>query len=341
MLILPYLIITFTTKMKVGILIYNNCSLWAVSGATEILLRANRAQKHYYPNTLKKHFHIDYVSAGKEEIKTHYQFPIQTNTSIFENKTYDIVYIPGTDTNPLAALKENNEAIEWIHKQHELNALIISNCTGSFFIASSGIINNKVATTHWFMAGLFEKSYPDIQLNSNKLIVDNGQTILSGGASSFQNLMIYIIEKFMGHQIALGVSKLYLIDMNKGNQLTYSILNMQKEHNDQSILKAQEYIEANITAKLNLNDISNEVSLSKRTLLRRFKQATGVTPLVYIQKLKVEKAKHILETENKLFEEVVFDIGYEDANAFRKLFVKHTGITPSVYKKRFNMYLVN
>lgn len=323
--------------MKVAILVYNNCSLWAATGTMEILLRANKVKEFFSRKKTAQFFEIEFVSASKNPIKTHYKIPISYNSTIFDDRQYDLVIIQGTDVNPILAIEENRSAVEWIKKQFTHGSKIASICTGSFLLAASGILENKTATTHWYMANLFNKTFPDINLCSEKIIVDNGDIFMSGGATSFQNLMIYLIDKFMGHQIALGVSRLYLIDIHKDNQNSYSILNLQKNHNDQSILEAQKYIESNFEKKLSLAEIAEKVSMSKRNFIRRFKSVTGDTPLQYIQKVKVEQAKRILEAEKKSFEEIVYEVGYEDINAFRKLFIRVTGITPSSYKKKYNL----
>lgn len=334
-LILPSFFFKFAIKkMKVAILVYNYCSLWAAAGCMEILLRANKAQDYYNRNP-RKYFEIEFVSSTKEQAVTHYNIPIQNHSTIYNQKRYDIVIVPGTDTNPLSILEENKDAITWIKNQNENEALVVSNCTGSFLLAASGILDNKTATTHWFMADLFKKRFPEIKLCTEKIIIDNKNSITSGGATSFENLMVYIIEKFLGHEIALGVSKLYLIDLNKDNQLSYSILNIQKNHGDQQILKAQDFIEQNSKNKLSLSQISEKICMSTRSFIRRFKAATGDTPFQYIQKVKVENAKRQLESGDKTFEEIAFIVGYDDANAFRKIFIRYTGITPSLYKKKY------
>lgn len=322
--------------MKVAILAYKNCSLWAASGCMEILLRANTVQDFYNNNKSYNYFEIEFVCGSNQNVKTHYNIPIQCHSNIYNQKIYDLVIIPGTDANPLIILEENKDLIEWIKYQHQNKSLIVSNCTGSFLLAASGILENKTATTHWFMADLFKKKFPSIRLAIEKTIVDNESTILSSGATSYENLMIYLIEKFMGYKVALSVSKLYLIDINKDTQLSYTMLNMQKNHGDQEILKAQDFIEQNSENKLTMSQITEKVNMSTRSFIRRFKNATGDTPFQYIQKVKVENAKRILETENKTFEEIAFNLGYEDVNSFRKIFNRYVGITPSLYKKKYN-----
>lgn len=323
--------------MTVAILVYNNCSLWAATGTMEILLRANKALEFYSRKKSQHFFTIEFVSGSKKFIETHYKTPINYNSTIFENKNYELIIIPGTDINPLLAVEENMPAIEWIKKQYSQGSKIASICTGSFLLAASGIVDNKIATTHWYMANLFKKNFPKVILKSEKIIVDNDDIFMSGGATSFQNLMIYLIEKFMGHQVAVGVSKLYLIDIHKDNQNSYSILSLQKNHKDKAILEAQNYIENNFEKKFTLLEIAEKVCMSKRTFIRRFKSASGDTPFQYIQKVKVEKAKRNLESGKKTFEEITFDIGYEDVNAFRNVFIKYAGISPGAYKKKYNI----
>lgn len=323
--------------MEVGILVYENCSLWAASGVMEMLLRANTAQKYYHGKKAEQRFHIQFVSASKKTINTQYQITINHHTNIYANKSYDLIIIPGIDSSPLMAIEQNKEAINWLKQQASNKTQIASICTGSFLLAATGLLNNKPATTHWFMADIFKKTFPDIILKSEKIIIDNGNTFMSGGATSFQNLILYIIEKYLGRKVAIGVSKLYLIDINKDNQNSYSILNFQKNHQDESILLAQSFIESNYNEKISIQDIADKISMSKRNFIRRFKTATGDTPFKYIQKIRIEIAKRIIESERKSFGEIAYQVGYEDVNAFRKIFVENTGITPSAYKKKFSI----
>lgn len=321
--------------MKTAILAYNGCSLWNAIGPMEMLLKANRVNQLLNEDAAKEGFRPLFVSSDNT-VHTSYKYPIASHQSIHNKDQYNLILVPGFDTDPLSTIKENLKAIEWLKKQYENGATLVSFCTGAFLIGATGLLDGKEATTHWLRANQFNEYFPEVNLCPDKLIVENDRILLSGGATSFQNMTLHVIEKFMGRKVALSMAKLYLIDINRNNQLQFALLNAQKEHQDKTILKAQQLIEKKYKEKLRLEDIAKKVAMSMRTFMRRFKKATGDTPLHYIQRVKVEMAKTILESESRTFEEIVYEVGYEDINAFRKVFKKFTGVSPSDYRRKFN-----
>ena len=327
--------------MKIGILVYPNCSMWNVTGIMELLLRGNKVQEYFFSRQKHKTiFNVDFVASKNNKLTTNYNYPISFHSTIYDETKYDLIFVPGFDYNPIETLKENRKVIQWIEKQYLNGAEIASSCTGSILLAASGILKNKKATTHWLMSDIFKELFPDIELCSDKILIDLGKIYMSGGATSFQNLILHIIEKKMSKTVALGVSKLFLIDFHKDGQNSYATMHTHKSHTDAEISKIQLFIEENTSQKFTIDQLANESCMSRRNLMRRFKDATKHTVWQYIQKLKVEKAKKMLENEDKTFEEIVLELGYEDVNSFRKIFVKFTGIRPSLYKKRYRKVLM-
>lgn len=323
-------------NMKIGILLYDNCSPWGVTGATEILSVANRI--YNWQNKLNKDsqfFEIYRVSAKNKTVKTKYNFDIKCDYTINDEVELDLIIVTGTDEKFDNVLKTHQNMIEWIKKMYEKGTEVVGFCTGSIFLAASGILDNKSASTHWVAENFFRENFPKVKLETHKIIVDESNIYTSGGASSFQNLTIYLIEKFMGRSIAIYTAKTLLIDINKEVQTAYAIFSTQKEHGDNSVRKIQDYIESNYNNKFSIPELAEVSALSERSLMRRFKKATGNTPITYIQRVKVEAAKKILEHRNITFEEIVREIGYEDISNFRKLFKKYTGVSPNVYKEKY------
>lgn len=324
--------------MKIGILLYPYCSLWSATGSFELFNRANKAYKYYNgENANNKKFEVSFVADEKNSIKTSYPFPIKAEYGFDNHPTYDLVLIPGFETEPDIVLKESHQSAEWVFKMQQKGAVVASICTGALLMLKSGLVANRTATTHWVAKAFFEHHFPEVNLDVSKTVIDYGDIMMSGSATSFQNLIIRIIERYMGREVAVGVSKIYLIDMNKDRPDSYMDLVLSKKHNDDEIIEAQDYIKENYNQKLSLEEIADNISMSKRTFIRRFKKATSETPLNYIHKVKVEKAKQILENERRTFEEISFLMGYEDVHAFRKIFVKQTGISPMRYKARYQL----
>ena len=322
--------------MKVGILIYRHCSLWSATGPMEILQRANKT-KEYYRKDYKNNttFDVEFICSEEKGIDTSFPFSVTVKNTIFNHGSFDMILIPGFNSNPEQVIRHTKEASGWLREQYLNGTMLASICTGSVLLAASGILNGKTATTHWMLKEYFEARFPEVRLDVGKVLIDKDNLLICGSATSFHNLMVYIIEKFMGRTIAVAVSKIYVLDTNKYYLNSYANLLPLKRHSDEDILKAQKFIEENHCKKISLEQIASYLSLSKRTFLRRFKNATNETPLSYIHKVKIEKAKEMLEMDRTTFEEISFSLGYEDVNAFRKIFVRLTGISPTKYKAKF------
>ena len=325
--------------MKIGILIYPNCSLWSATAPYEILNRANTAQKYFYGTKADRvTFDVEYISM--EDDQTFFAPTFDNRIKFCKDLTdnaYDMILVPGFASNPERVIETTKATVTWIRELHAQGVCIVSFCSGSLLLALAGIIQNRLATTHWMLQPFFEQKFPDIPLDFSKLMINHGDIMMSGSATSYQVLVLNLIEEVMGRTVAVGVSKVYLIDLQKDSPESYRSLNFNRNHNDPLIKKVQEYMDKNSSEMISLDDISLAVSINKRTLIRRFKNALDDTPLNYLQKLKVEKAKYMLENIDATFEEIAFRLGYEDVSSFRKIFIKHTGILPMKYKARYQI----
>jgi transcriptional regulator GlxA family with amidase domain len=322
--------------MKIGILVLEDCTSMAMIGPMEILNKAGR-----YCNNLqaepdgKSFFDVRLISLGSKMVNTANDYPIYCHNTISDIGHLDMIIIPGLDGDIDHQLKLNYPFVDWVKQQYQKGTELASICTGVFLLAEAGLLNGKSVATHWAAADYFRIKYPKINLLPQEIIVDEGNIYTSGGATSFHNLMIYIIEKFCGKEIANYTAKMLLIDINKEPQSSYAIFSTQKLHSDKEILFAQKYIENNYSKHISLDLISNEVAISKRNFIRRFKNATGNTPIEYIQRVRVEAVKKALEATQYSIEEIVHKVGYEDMTSFRKLFKRITGISPNEYRKKY------
>ncbi len=235
------------------------------------------------------------------------------------------------------ALELNAGFIPWLKKQRAQHQTeIASFCTGAFLLAETGLLDHKSASTHWSWASLFREKYPQIHLNSEAVITDEDGIYTSGGAFSFLNLVLYLVEKYCGRQTAIWCSKMYEIEFSRYNQNQFVIFNGQKSHDDSEIKKAQNYIENNFGEKILIDHLAKTFAMSSRNFIRRFKKATRNTPSEYIQRVKVEAAKKSLESQCENVNEVMYNVGYSDPKAFRDIFKKHTGLSPNDYKQKYN-----
>jgi transcriptional regulator GlxA family with amidase domain len=254
------------------------------------------------------------------------------------NKT-DLVIIPAMYGDLQKAIEENKDFIPWIIRQYKMGAEVASLCLGAFLLASTGLLNGKRSATHWLAANAFRKMFPDVNLLEDKIITDENGIYSSGGAYSSLNLILYLVEKYAGRETAVFCSKAFQIDIQRDSQSPFTIFIGQKEHEDEPIKKAQEFIEHNFQNKISVDQLATMFALSRRNLERRFKKATANTVIEYIQRVKIEAAKKNLESARMNINEVMYEVGYNDTKAFRTTFKKITGLSPIKYRNKYNREL--
>jgi len=288
-------------------------------------------------------FDINLVGIDMDTVLYDGAFSIHCNATIHNISKTDLIIISAVKPDSIEeSIKTNQAFIPWIRKQRQQhNTEVASLCLGAFILAETGLLDYKQCTTHWAGIDLFKQRYPLIDVIPEKIVTEQNGIYSSGGAYSFLNLIIHLVHKFCGQEVAIYVSKLFEIDISRDNQNTFAIFKGQKEHTDTLVLKAQNYIENNIAKKISVEQLSDKLAISQRNFIRRFKKATANTPLEYIQRVKIEAAKNSLESTQSTINEVIFSIGYSDTKAFRNLFKRYTGLTPLAYKKRYNRELVN
>jgi len=183
--------------------------------------------------------------------------------------------------------------------------------------------------------------YPDVNLMDDRIITEEERIYTSGGAYSYLNLILYLVEKYAGRDIAILTAKAYAIDIDRQSQSPFIIFEGQKAHNDEPIRKAQEFIEASYQDKITVEQLSDMSAIGRRSFERRFKKSTGNTVIEYIQRIKIEAAKRDFETSTKNVNEVIYDVGYIDTKTFRTMFKKVTGLTPLEYRNKYNKQIMN
>jgi transcriptional regulator GlxA family with amidase domain len=280
-------------------------------------------------------FNVKLLGLSKESKLNDGLYSISTELLNDIEKT-DLIIIPAMYGNLEEAIEQNKEFIPWVIKQYEQGAEVASLCLGAFLLASSGLLNGRNCATHWIAANQFRKMFPDVNLVEDKIITDEKGIYSSGGAYSSLNLILYLVEKYAGREAAIFCSKAFQIDIQRNSQSTFMIFTGQKEHEDGQIKKAQEFIESNFQDKISVDQLATMFALSRRNLERRFKKATANTIAEYIQRVKIEAAKKSFETTGKNISEIMYEVGYNDTKAFRTVFRKITGLSPVVYRNRYN-----
>ncbi|MEO6136091.1 MAG: helix-turn-helix domain-containing protein [Ginsengibacter sp.] len=309
----------------------NNLS--SIVGAYKIFTRANAYRK----GTGKKEL-FDIQLAGISKKVDFYDglFSVKPHTNIAAINKTNLIIIPSLNHNYRKTLQANKKLIEWIEKQFIQGAEVASICTGAFLLAASGLLDGKSCSTHWSAADDFRTLFPNVNLQTDKLITDENGIYTNGGAYSFLNLIIYLVEKYYDRQTAIYCSKVFQIEMDRNSQSAFTIFTGQKLHEDDAVKKAQTYIESKLHEKISVENLSSKFALSRRNFDRRFIKATGNTPVEYMQRVKIEAAKKAFESSRKTIGEVMYEVGYSDAKAFREVFRKVTGMSPIEYRNRYN-----
>lgn len=309
----------------------NNLS--SIVGAYKIFTRANA---YWKAKSEKELFKIELAGISKQVDFHEGLFTVKPHTHISSIAKTNLIVIPSLNHNYEKAIKGNQPLIDWIEKQYKNGAEIASICTGAFLLASSGLLNGKSCSTHWAFAETFRNMFPKVNLQTDRLITDEGGIYTNGGAYSFLNLMIYLVEKYFDRQTAIFCSKVFQIEMDRQSQSAFIIFTGQKSHGDEIVMQAQTHIENNLHEKISIEDLSSRFAVGRRNFDRRFIKATGNTPVEYMQRVKIEAAKKAFETNRKTINEVMYEVGYSDVKAFREVFKKITGMSPLEYRSRYN-----
>jgi transcriptional regulator GlxA family with amidase domain len=309
----------------------NNLS--SIVGAYKIFTRANA---YWEGNGKKQLYKIELAGISKEVDFHDGLFTVKPHIHISAITKTDLIVIPSLSHNYQKTVEGNQPLIDWIEKQYKNGAEVASICTGAFLLASSGLLNGKSCSTHWAFADTFRDMFPKVNLQTDRLITDESGIYTNGGAYSFLNLIIYLVEKYFDRQTAIFCSKVFQIEMDRQSQSTFIIFTGQKSHDDEIVLQAQTYIENNLHEKISIEDLSSRFAVGRRNFDRRFMKATGNTPVEYMQRVRTEAAKKAFETNRKTINEVMYEVGYSDVKAFREVFRKITGLSPLQYRSRYN-----
>jgi transcriptional regulator GlxA family with amidase domain len=309
----------------------NNLS--SIVGTYEIFNKANLYRKEQGKQEL---FSIQLAGLSDQVAFNTGLFTVQPHTHITAISTTDLIIIPSLNHNYEIALKGNDMLINWVNEQYKKGAEIASICTGTFMLAAAGLLDGKVCSTHWSVAEKFRKMFPNVNLQTDKLITYEKGIYTNGGAFSFLNLLIHLIEKYYDRQTAIYCSKVFQIEINRNTQSEFTIFSGQKQHDDEVVQQAQAYIETNVEEKISIGNLSAKFNVGRRNFDRRFIKATGNTPIEYSQRVKTEMAKKAFETSRKTINEVMYEVGYSDVKAFREVFRKYTGMSPLEYKEKYN-----
>jgi len=282
-------------------------------------------------------FRVNAATADGGPVRCDGDIHIQPNVALQDVGKTDLIFVPSTGPNVEDVLRRNALIVPWLKRRSTRGVAIASVCSGVGLIAAAGLLDGKRATTHWGLVERFRELYPRVKWMPELMVTEDRGLYCGGGVNASLDLSIYLVERFCGHDIAMQTAKALLIETPRSWQAGFAIVPLKTDHTDDTISSAQEWIHKNFAKTFPLEEPADRVGMSVRNFVRRFKQATGDSPLIYLQKLRVAAAKRMLESNHRNMQEISHAVGYQDVPFFRSLFQRHTGISPSEYRNRFGI----
>lgn len=313
--------------MKVAVLSYPKVMTSAVFGIQEMLETANR----YVGETTFSGFNAYVVATAESKGPASvHAVPIVTDADVA-----DVVIVPPS-VQDSAHIEVDAQTVAWLTVQAEHGAVICSVCAGAFLLAEAGLLDGYAATTHWALASVFRHRYPHIRLRVEEMIVDEGDRITAGGVTAYFDLTLHLIRRYAGERVARMVGSVFLIDHHGRHQAAYQRFLPDTQHGDAVLVRAQQLLARDYRKALRMGQLAREAGVSERTLLRRFRKVLGMTPVQYLQALRLERARELLESTRESIDRITQRVGYEDVSSFRRLFKQFTGISPAEYRRKFS-----
>lgn len=312
----------------------NLSTIACIIGSYQVFAEANHYLSRQGGQPL---FEITLVGARKEDYLQNNILSVYHQKSVDEITQTDLIIIPASLIRSYDQAAQSNQVlIDWVKQQYTQGAEVASMCAGSFMLACTGLLSGKNCSTHWALSENFKDLFPEVKLQTDQLITDENGIYTNGGAYSFLHLLMYLVEKFYGRAAAIHCSKYFQIDLDRNSQAGFAVFNGHKKHGDALVLEAQKYTEEGFQDRISIEKLASDLHIGRRNFDRRFIKATGLTPLDYLQRVKIEAAKKLFETSRKTVNEIMYEVGYNDSKAFREVFSRITGLTPFDYKSKYN-----
>lgn len=314
--------------LEIGLLIYPGAQLAAVHGLTDLFGVANRiAAEHAtadLPTLRVRHWKLSVPNGLDCCFDSHPEYPPRPNI---------IVAPPCLAQRPEAAVIA--PLTNWLREQHRSGVTLCSVCAGAFVLAHSGLLDGRTVTTHWYLAQELTERFPAIRVDADRLIVDDGDIITAGGLMAWVDLGLALVNRLLGPSVAAHTARFLVVDLSRHSQRHFISFAPSFSHGDEAVLKVQRWLQEKTGNTVALADMAARAGLGERTFLRRFRTATGFRPTEYVQRLRISKARELLELTQRTIDQIAWDVGYQDPGAFRQVFHKVVGLTPRDYRQRF------
>jgi transcriptional regulator GlxA family with amidase domain len=264
--------------------------------------------------------------------------PGQRTISASESVGLNVVIVPPSISDQTPKVEDQGVS-NWLWSEHQRGCVLASACAGAFLLGAAGVLDGRPATTHWALADELKARYPEIDLQPEKMLVDDDDIITAGGLMAWMDLAIRLVQRFAGPTLVMELSKFLIVDTGQREQRFYQAFYPRLDHGDNRILQLQHWLQGHYAEPLSLATLASHANLSERSLQRRFTKATSVQPSLYLQELRIQKARELLETTRVGIDQIAWQVGYQDQSAFRRRFKKKIGLSPSQYRKRFQSEL--
>ena len=316
----------------ISILTLYDATLTSIDSSHQIFTRVNDFMRYQGKQPF---YQVELAGLKKTTELSDGLYTVRVNKTIDQLDKTDVIVLPLLCGDFPKAIDQNKPYRDWVVRQYQDGAEIVCLCVGSFFLASTGLLDNRKCAVHWAAKNEFKHLFPGVNVIDDTIITDEKGIYTCGGGYSYLNLLLYILEKHLGRDISILASKMFEIDIERKSQNPFVIFMGQKRHGDEPVLRTQEFIEANPTKTYTVEEICGRIAVGRRTFERRFKKCTGNSIAEYAQRVKVEFAKKQLESGRKTINEIIYEVGYNDADAFRKVFKKYTDLSPIDYRRKY------
>ena len=326
--------------IPLGLVAVPETAAYALYGAREVFASVGVAWAQLTGgNDDRPWFDVQVIAADGAPYRAAFGVPVAPDASFADASASELVLIPDLAADPLADPRGRwGEACEWVRARHAAGATVCAICSGGLILAESGLLDGLPATTHWGFRETFRQFYPAVDLRIERTLLPAGpdaRLITTGGAAAWEDLALYLIARFCGPEEAVRTAKVFLFGDRSGGQLPFTLLHRPREHGDPAVAEAQVWLASNYACRGPVAGMAARAGLPERTFSRRFRKATGLSPIEYVQALRIEEAKQLLERSGLGVDMVAAQIGYEDPVHFRRVFRRLVGESPSAYRRRF------
>lgn len=301
----------------------------------EIFYFAGKLWNDLHDHPADPAFRVRTVSLDGREVHSVYGLGMTPHAALGDIDRTDVVIVSTSKLDLDLAFVENSVLLPWLRAQHEQGALVVGVCMGAAYLAEAGLLDGRIATTHWALADKFAARYPLVNWKPDQFITEDSRVLCSGGVFASVDVSLYLVEKLCGHEVAVQCAKSLLLPMPRIHQTGYSMQMTFQAHGDERIRSVEVYLQANYQTDISTPSLANRAGLGERTFVRHFKAATGQLPAGYVQALRIQAAKVMLERNAKPIQAISTDVGYVDVAFFRSLFKRMVKMTPTEYRAHF------